>query len=488
MNGRRAFKSEGSFLEKISVGAIGTRKVCEDLARKGHNPIELERGSMSFKIWKGIKIKRVRVPDILCVNCGNRIESRAKTKLEITMSHSFSTPERGWDFGLDDNDYIAFVRCIKAGDRPIDWEADDMVQYVSVHSMRDAYGKEQIVSEEPKGATEGFEARITWPSSIANSDGIVTFVDSNKLQYKRASNNRVITLRLTKQGIKLQPLVKIGEKLRENQIVASVVPVVDSFECNKVTSEKYYAEMLKSASLSDRYVAVKALSFFPAKSAVEKLIKRINDEKEHIYVRLEAASSLLKMGSNASMPFFEKLLEGYYLENRLECVIALGEIQRDESCELLTRTLLNPNQHPEIRAGAAWSLGELKNTKAMETLVKVFDEVETSIRVEAARALVRFGDDYTKDIIRFIPTSNEEQQAGLAWALSKSGQFEINDLIQVMVDDEKRKWVAWIVGTQNEARYISQIEQLKMKDKEVYFAVTVLWKILSSWVYGLEVY
>ena len=488
MNGRRAFKSEESFLEKISVGAIGTRKVFEDMARKGHSPIELERGSMSFKIWKEIKIKRVRVPDILCVTCGKRIESRAKTKLEITMSHSFSTPERGWDFGLDDNDYIAFVRCIKAGDRPIDWKADDMVQYVSVHSMRDAYGKDHVISEKPKGATEGFEARITWPSSIANSDGVVTFVDSSKLQYKRTSDNRTVTLSLTKQGIKLQPLVKIGEKLSENQIVASIVPVVESFDCHKVTSEKYYAEMLKSASLSDRYVAAKALSFFPTDSTIEKLTHKMNDQKEHVYIRLEAASSLLKMGNEQTIFFFEKLLKDYYLENRLECVIALGEIDRHESCKLLIGTLVDPNQHSEIRAGAAWSLGELKNKKAMEALVKVFNEVEASIKREAARALVRFGEDYTEDIIRFIPTSNEEQRAGVAWALSKSGQFQVSDLISVMVDDEARKWIAWIVGTQNEARYINQIEQLKMEDKEVYFAVTVLWKLLSSWVYGLEVY
>jgi HEAT repeat protein len=188
------------------------------------------------------------------------------------------------------------------------------------------------------------------------------------------------------------------------------------------------------------------------------------------------------------MLFFEKLLKDYYLENRLECVIALGEIHRDESCELLIRTLLDLNQHPEIRAGAAWSLGELKNRKAMEALIKVFNEVEVSIRTEAARALVRFGEDYTKDIISFIPTSNEEQRAGVAWALSKSGKFQVEDLLQVMTDDEARKWIAWIIGTQDEARYINQIEQLRVKDKEVYFAVTVLWKILSSWVNGLDIY
>jgi len=110
------------------------------------------------------------------------------------------------------------------------------------------------------------------------------------------------------------------------------------------------------------------------------------------------------------------------------------------------------------------------------------------VREEAARALMRFGDLYSKDIIRLLPTSTEEERAGIAWALSKSGQFEVTDLIRSMTDDETRKWIAWIVGTQDKAKYISQIEQLKHVDGEVYFAVTVLWKILSSWIAELDVY
>ncbi len=168
MNGRRAFKTDESFLEKISIGAVGTKKVFHDLSNQGHRPIELERGSMSFKIWKGIKIKRVRVPDLLCVDCGKRVESRGKTKLEITMSHSVSTPERGWDFGLNDDDYLALVKCSKSGSGPMDWVAEGPVQYVGIEGMRAAYTKKLVVAEEPKGATEGFELRITWPSCIAN--------------------------------------------------------------------------------------------------------------------------------------------------------------------------------------------------------------------------------------------------------------------------------------------------------------------------------
>jgi len=488
MANRRSFKVDESFLEKISIGAVATKKVFEHLGRLGHKPIELERGSMSFKIWKEIKIKRVRVPDILCINCGKRVESRGKTKLEISMSHSFTSPERGWDSGLNKDDYVALVKCTKVGDKPIDWEAEEPIQYIPVDKMKVAYVKDLVSSEKPKGATEGFETRIVWPSAKAESTGKVTSLEDGKLQYKRSSDNRTITLSLEKKGVRLTPLVKLNDIVMENQIIASIVPVYTVFECSGQANSEYYAKMLKSPSLTERYSAAKVLFSFPSNSTVKLLLDKMGDEKEHIYVRLEAASSLLKMERKEPLSFFESLLDDQYLENRLESVIILGEIKNDDACSLLVKTLLDANQHPEIRAGAAWSLGELRNHKAMDALVRVFNEVEEGIRVEAARALAKFGDKFTKEIIRFLPRSNENERAGVAWALSKSGNFVIGDLIPAMIDNEARKWVAWIIGTQKEAKYIDHIEQLKEKDKEVYFAVTVLWKILSSWIEGLDVY
>jgi len=161
-----AFKTDTSFLEKISIGAVGTRRVIEHLKKQGYKPIELERGSTSFKIWKKIKIKRIRVPDILCIDCGRRVESRAKTKLQISMSHSFSDQLRGWDNGLEDKDYIAFVVCKRSGDGPVDWQADDLVQYISVGEMRKAYQQAKVLEIKPKGAREGYEARLTWMPHI----------------------------------------------------------------------------------------------------------------------------------------------------------------------------------------------------------------------------------------------------------------------------------------------------------------------------------
>jgi len=487
MANRRAFKSDVSFLEKISMGAVGTHRVFEHLRDQGHTPLELERGSMSFKIWKNIKIKRIRVPDILCVACGRRVESRAKTTFEISMSHSLSDPERGWDYGLNDSDFVALVICKRVSDRPIDWRADELVQYISVHDLRSAQRNNLIVLVKPKGAEEGFEARISWPAAVAKSAGVVASVTNDRIQYRR-ENDRIITLSLSKQGLNLNPLVREGDAISENQVLAAVIPVVKQFPCSRKTGQEYYIAQLSSSSLSDRYTAVKALSTFPSESVSKALIDKVNESNEHIYVRLEAAAGLARHNEEQGWSFVKQCLTDDYLQNRLEAVIVLGEIPNDTSCRLLCSVLTDNQQHPEIRAGAAWALGELDNNSALSVLIDSFSAVDEGIRIEAARALAKLASRFTGEIVKEFPRAAPDKRPGIAWALSKSGKFKLEDLLNALVDEDTRHWVSYILGTQDQQRYIDQIEKLKARDSEVYFAVTVLWKIMTSWVYNLEEY
>ncbi|MBM3238199.1 HEAT repeat domain-containing protein [Candidatus Poribacteria bacterium] len=488
MANRRSFKSDESFLEKISIGAVGTHRVFEDLKKQGHNPIELERGSMSFKIWKTIKIKRIRVPDLLCVSCGRRIESRAKTALEISMSHSFSDPDRSWDFGLDDDDLVAFVACQKVGERPIDWQAVELIQYISVGALRDAQNSERAILVKPKGAEEGFEVRINWPAVIAHAPGIVTEVTPDRVKYKRQADNRTISLNLCRKGLNLLPLVNVGESIMENQLVGAVVPVSRFFACRQTVSEMYYLGLLTTLALSKRYAAAKALCHFTSGNVTHALTNTLTNADEHIYVRLEAAASLVRQQNEAGIEFIKSCLADDYLQNRFEAVIVLGEIATDTANRVLIDTLLDETQHSEIRAGAAWALGELRNKLAIGALIDSFMAVDNEIRIEAARALAKLSLRFTPEIIKQFPESPPDKRHGIAWALSKSGQFALQDMIDALVDDDARQWVAYMLGTQNQKRFLNEIELLKAKDPEVYFAVTVLWKIMTSWVYSLEEY
>jgi HEAT repeat protein len=484
----KSFKTDESFLEKIAIGATGTRQTFQDLRNQGHDPMELERGSMSFKIWKAIKVKRVRVPDILCLRCGGRVESRAKTKMEISMSHSTSNPERGWDFGLEDRDMVALAYCEKTGPGPLDWVASRLVQYLSVYALRKAWRANAVKMQRPKGAQEGFEIRATWPSAVAKNAGAVEDVNPQAIRYRKATDNRSASVRLQRDELTLKPLVARGAAVEPNQIIASVVPVTERFPCKGIATAHRYVRWLNSKSLTDRYAGVKALGRFETQNSTEALLERVQDAREHIYVRVDAAAGLMRRGNPAGGEFLARTLRDEYLENRLEAAIVLGEVATPEATQLLIATLGDHEQHPEIRAGAAWSLGELGAHDALPSLIQSFAALDMPVKIEAARALAKLARRYLGDVIGALPHGSHDERAGIAWALSKAGGFSISQLLPALGDEDVRQWVAYIIGTQRQDNMLPGIEALAERDPQVYFAVTVLWKIIASWVYDLEEY
>lgn len=220
------------------------------------------------------------------------------------------------------------------------------------------------------------------------------------------------------------------------------------------------------------------------------LIERINDDAEHIYVKLEAAAALARAGSELGYDFIESVLQSNYLEHRLEAVIILGELPTERSAQLLTKVLRDTTQHEEIRSGAAWALGELNLKSSIPVLVSAFNEMNLPIKIEAARSLKRMCETYTDIILNHFKDASEEERPGISWALGQYGQWKLKDLI-ARIDKNNlnmRQWAAYIIGSTVPDRIINDIERLKEYDSELYFAVTVLWKITSSWIYQLKEY
>ncbi|WP_302018565.1 HEAT repeat domain-containing protein [Paraprevotella clara] len=479
-----SFKTDESFLEKISIGVIGTQQVFSVLQRQGHKPIELERGSMNYKIWKKIKIKRIRVPDILCVDNGIRVESRAKTKLEISMSHSSSDPDRGWDFGMKETDYVAIVICEKNGSEPVDWIADNLVQFISIKALREAEKEQKVIFVKPKGAEEGFEARINWPACIATSKGEIIEIDKT-IKY-RTEEGRIKWVGLTKGGKRLSPLVKIGDKVQPNQILASVVNISQTIP-DTIVNSNFFLANLSSLILSERYAAAKALSYFNEKKVISSLLNKLTDKDEHIYVKLEVAASLCRLGADG-YTFIRECLKDTYLQNILEAVIVLAEIKTDTANKILCNVLLDESFDPEIRAGAAWGLGEQQNKSALTSLIASFNSIDKNVKIEAARALGKLTSNYSNEILSAFNIATPNEMPGIAWALTKSNSINIYHFLDNLNSLEARQWISYIIGMQGEEKYISEIERLKNKDPEVYFAVTLLWKITTSWINGLKEY
>jgi hypothetical protein len=289
-----SFKSDDSFLRKLAVGAAGTNATIARLKEMGFRPIELERGSTGFKIWKKIKIKRVRVPDILCLDTGIRFESRGKTKLEISMSHSLKDPNRAWDAGLRDDDFVSIVAFEQNDDSPIDLKRLSPIHFICVKEMREAFGNKNVSITKPKGAEEGSEIRVLWTCALAKEQSVVGPIENDKVFMNPVSGakRRFVNLVRKKGRIRLQPQVSENGEVEANQIVASVVPVLTSLSCPESVGEAYFIDKLSSMNLSERYAAAKALRYRGYASAQSSLMARMNDSVEDIYVQLEAAAAL----------------------------------------------------------------------------------------------------------------------------------------------------------------------------------------------------
>ena len=269
-----------------------------------------------------------------------------------------------------------------------------------------------------------------------------------------------------------------------------MVPLSTIINRPKTVSEDYFIKKLDSKSLSERYAASKALRYRGYNKATDKLRELMSDPDEDIYVQLEAAAALAVKNDMDAWSFMGNKLrrppEQVPLETQLETVIVLSELTDARSEDLIINVLRDINCDDELRAGAAWALGQFVSKKSASALVDTFNSTPTEIKIEAARALLRIADPQVDFLVDLIQNCELEQRDGLAWVLSKVGKFNPSDLLSE--DINLRKWVSYITGYGKDNFSEDMIKELCDKDKEVYFAASVLWQIVSSWVYELQEY
>lgn len=489
-------KNDDSFLRKLVVGAEGTNETMRRLEEMGFHPIELERGSTGYKIWKKIKIKRVRVPDILCLKTGLRFESRGKTKPEISMSHSPKKKDRAWDYDMRDDDWISITVFQQNPDSPIDVKRDSPVHFVRVKDLRKAVKKKQVEESKPKGVEEGSEIRYIWTSAVANAPSTVECVDQSKIILRSTETGKTqrIVLQRKKGGnsFVLKSQVKQGDSVDANQIIASVVPVLLELPSSTACRKHNFLNELESQSLSGQYAAAKALRHV-GYSVKEKtaLKRRVEDDRNNIYVRLESAAALAKHGHQEGWSFIESNLLVSNLavtpETQLETIIVLSELDGTKSEKLLTDILCDENRDEELRAGAAWGLGRFATKESAIALVDTFNLCLPSVRVEAARSLLQIAKKQVPVLLDLLKKVSKDKRDGISWVLSRVGGFDPATVLH-SGDDNLRIWMSCILGHGKSHFSEESLKTICQSDPHIYFAASVLWQILDSWTNNLNEY
>lgn len=218
----------------------------------------------------------------------------------------------------------------------------------------------------------------------------------------------------------------------------------------------------------------------------------MNDGDEDIYVQLEAAAALAAHNHESGWRFIEDKLRGMTLEipvaTQLETVIVVSEIPTERSERILISVLQDDDWDEEIRAGAAWGLGQFDSEQSAVALVNTFNSNKREIQIEAARALLLITPGNEGFLVDLLKTTTDDKRDGLAWALARSGGFDPASMFDGTSNDNLRRWISYIIGRGQEKFVAEQIEAIRGVDQEVYFAATVLWQILGSWVHDLKEY
>jgi len=206
------------------------------------------------------------------------------------------------------------------------------------------------------------------------------------------------------------------------------------------------------------------------------------DPAENIYVQLEAAAALAAYENNDGWDFLTKSLNSSYLNVQLETVIVISEIKNKKSEKLLMDVLTDTMRDSEIRAGAAWALGNFVTHAAVLSLIDTFNTTNQDIKIEAARALLKIAPSQVSFIEDLFINIDNEKRDGIAWTLAHSDGIDLFPISGEKVDDSLRLWSSYIAGYGKDHLTEEQLSQLCKNDPEVYFAASVLWQILSSWI------
>ncbi len=442
------FKTDREFLRNITVGAVGTRQVAKLLNEGGFRVIELERTAISNKLW-ATKIKRLRVPDLLCLHSGTRIESRAKGTLKITMSHTVNNPDRSWDKGLRDDDLVAFIKCSERDGR---WHPANTVCLFRVEDMRstdDAAGLSQV-----KSAAEGSEIQLTWPSTIPSQDGHVEAIESDKIRTVLASGRRqsyrLISRRKGGDEYTLTPYVGIGDDFKgEEQVIASVMPKLAEVAAPDCDQYDFIAD-LGNAEHETVYAAAKALGNLPELiTQSEQPLHTVMNEEENPLLGLEAAAALARLGVPDGWRGIAAATAHERNDVKMEAALILGELPGRKPLSMMKTVVGNTSNPPELRAACAWGMGEqgydLLRTPLLDLIADDDEDVATHALVAASR-LITTGN--LADVLAQVG-DDAKKSAGIARAVVSSPCDPVPIIVEA-VDNAKgasRSWLVYLLAT-----------------------------------------
>ncbi len=469
-----AFKQDDDFLRFITMGAAGSAAVSHHLRQMhGHRTIELERYAMANKIW-ATKIKRLRMADLVCLDCGTRVEARAKSDLAVRMSHS-NTEGRQWDSGQRDEDLCAFVPWA-------DGSPSGDPAYFTVGAMRDS--AEYAKFGPPKAASEGAERDMTWPARVATRDSVVEDVDLQdaKVRLKpHVGNRRTVTL---PADVPTYIYVDEGEELLGGvSFIMGCLDIPVAVDCPGSTWN--YIADLDAEDDVDRYAAVKAAGIRGGTGVEQLLVDIAEDDNEDERIRLEAWASLARLDP----PTYTRMVIARAEERTagdkqsvamaMEAVFILSELRSVEAGDALADLADDQGLDSEARCASVWGLGVAGLNDPARVLRYIADDDEDV----ALHALAGIGDvpDALLPKAVALLSGTDAEAASASALLAMQGDSGIDCLLTAAAaDGQSSVWATVALGGLAEAD-VGRVANGQLS-ADVERALAPMWTQSRSWL------
>jgi hypothetical protein len=223
---------------------VAQAQVAYDLSLQGHHMIAMAENGRTDRVM-GTK---TRMPELLCSDCGLRVDVRPKSKMSLALSHNSEDAERAWDASRREHDVVAFLKCELVDGRYV---AGDVVHYAKVGDLRAAGG---TLKESHFPGPEGNRHYINWPASAPGSAGVVKDVDEAGIRWAKPD--------LSEYLVKVPPTqtvyVRAGDFFAPGErLFYGSVPQVANVTCNLAKAWDAVADLASSDILA-RYAAVRA--------------------------------------------------------------------------------------------------------------------------------------------------------------------------------------------------------------------------------------
>ena len=239
-------KDEARKQVKPTMQEVAQAEVIYDLSLHGHHMITMAENGRTDRVM-GTK---TRMPELLCSDCGLRIDVRGKSKMSLALSHNPQDPERAWDAARREQDLVAFLKCELVDGHYV---AGDVVHYARIGDLQKAAFS---IRDSNFPGPEGNRHYINWAAGTTVAAGVVKEVEDENVHWVKPDLSEYVVKVPSGQTIYAQPgdFFAAGERLFYGS-----VPKLSEVACNLAKAWDALADLASEDTLT-RYAAVRALA------------------------------------------------------------------------------------------------------------------------------------------------------------------------------------------------------------------------------------